>query len=357
MMFGFRFTYVSVRLTLTLSLSMLTGTLAACTGGFAVNPVSSSSSVALNVSNANTPASTPAPVASSTPLPSTTPAGIATPTPSPVPTSVPTLVPTPTPSPTTFPVPAAVAGQNYEVTFNDEFKSLDSISAGSTYNGAKWYNGVEECCMTDTTGAGYVMFPTQVNGFTQDPYSLMSGGGLNITLQKVNNVWYSGVMTSVDSHGQGFSQQYGYFEISMQASGDPGSWPGFWLLNTSDKTGNSANMGGSGEIDVIEQYGSFVNTFCTTYHDWSAGAQPYQNCGVPVSDISKGFHKIGFLWTESSTSVWVDDVQVLTQPTPSVFKQPYYLLVDQGLGGGWPTDKTPSSSTLKVQYVRAWAKK
>jgi len=104
----------------------------------------------------------------------------------------------------------------YVLTFEDAFSSLSTISSGpGPYTtGVKWYNGVEQCCMTPSvTGQGGVMYPTNVNGAPINPYSLLSGGGLNISLTRSGSTWNSGVMTSVDSNHVGFSQQYGYFEI------------------------------------------------------------------------------------------------------------------------------------------------
>ena len=238
------------------------------------------------------------------------------------------------------------------MSFDDEFTSLNTISSGSVYNGAKWYNGTEQCCMKDESGGlPAVMYPSSVNGVSVDPYSLINGGGLNITLSKTGNVWYSGVMTSVDNAGQGFSQQYGYFEISAKLSGDPGTWPSFWLLNEGQKQGNNSNVG---EIDVFESYGNWSNGFCTTFHDWSGGTTPYYNCGISVPNTLDGFHKYAMLWTESTTTIYFDDIQVAQTVTPAVMKQPYYMLLDMGLGGGWPTDQTPSKSAFQVKYVRVY---
>ena len=266
--------------------------------------------------------------------------------------------PTPTPAPTTTPIPspisslpAPIAGMNYALTFDDEFTSLGDISASSIYNGAKWYNGNDQCCMGDSNGLPGVMYPTVYDGVSIDPYSLMSGGGLNITLSKVNNVWYSGVMTSVDQTGKGFSQQYGYFEMRAKLPAGPGTWPSFWMLSESNLTSRT-NIG---EIDIFEQFGQFPNNFCTTFHDWAAGTTPYYNCGITVANQQTDFHTYGFLWTSTTSTIYFDGVAVASTPTPAIMQQPYYMLVDLGLGGGWPTDQTPSVSTMQIEYVRAYA--
>ena len=261
------------------------------------------------------------------------------------------VAPTPTPVPAAS-VPAAIAGLNYKITFDEEFTSR-SISSGGTFDGSRWYNNTEQCCMKDESGGlPAVMYPSVVNGLSVDPYSLIEGGGLTITLSKQNGAWYSGVMTTVDNGGQGFSQQYGYFEVTAQLSGDAGTWPSFWLLNTAQKKGDNSN---GGEIDVFEQYGTWSDGFCTTFHDWSGGTTPYYNCGIKVPNTLDGYHKYGMMWTESTTTIYFDDVQVAQTTTPAVMKQPYYMLLDMGLGGGWPTDKTPSTSTFKVKSVKVYA--
>ena len=270
--------------------------------------------------------------------------------PTPVPPS--SVIQTPVPENVSS-MPLPIAKLNYSLTFDDEFTSLKTISNSSSYNGSKWYNGVDQCCMGDSTGLPGVMYPTLANGQSVDPYTLIPGGGLNITLSKINNVWYSGILTSVDLAGKGFSQQYGYFEIRAKLPAGPSTWPAFWLLNTA----SLASGAPAGEIDIFEQFGQFPNNFCTTLHDWGAGTTPYYNCGTTVSNMETDFHTWGFLWTEDSMTLFFDNSQVLQTVTPTVMQQPYYMLIDLGVGGGWPTDKTPSANIMQVQYVRVYAPK
>ena len=44
-------------------------------------------------------------------------------------------------------------------------------------------------------------------------------------------------------------------------------------------------------------------------------------------------------------------------PTPAEHHQPMYMLIDLGLGAGWPIDEAPSPSYMYVDYVRAWQKR
>ncbi len=248
-------------------------------------------------------------------------------------------------------LPAPIAGKTYRLTFDDEFTSLKTISAGNTYNGAKWYNGVEQCCMSDVGGAAAAMYPSKINGQAVDPYSIDPEHGLDITLSKNSNGWYSGILTSVDRFGQGFSQKYGYFEIKARMPSGPGTWPAFWMKSLS----NLVTHDHVGELDIFEQYAVNAKGFCTTYHDWSEKKTPFYNCKNPTPDLTQDFHTWGLLWTKSKMIVYFDGEEINETSTPEIAQQAYYLILDLGIGGGWPTDRTPDSNTLKIRYVRAYA--
>jgi hypothetical protein len=248
-------------------------------------------------------------------------------------------------------LPPPIAKTGYVLTFQDLFTS-DTISPGSLYNGAKWYNGTEQCCMSDSTGLPGVMYPTSVGGLVVDPYT--EGKGLTITLRKEKKpspVWFSGVLTSVDAVGAGFSQQYGYFQMVAKLPVGPGTWPAFWLLNTAQLQSKAS----VGEIDIMEQYGQFPMAFCTTLHDWTGGTTPFQSCpSVAPVNLTIGFHTYAMWWTAATMKFYLDNKLLYTTPTPAVMNQPYYLLLDLGLGGGWPTSATPPVDALRVKSVEVF---
>ena len=100
----------------------------------------------------------------------------------------------------------------------------------------------------------------------------------------------------------------------------------------------------------------------TTLHDWGGGTTPFYKCddtpnapgaAAPI-DWTDGFHTVAMLWTESVMTVYVDDQVFAMTTTPDVMKMPYYILVNLGIGGGWPTEQTPDPSVMQVDYVRVW---
>jgi hypothetical protein len=246
--------------------------------------------------------------------------------------------------------PATLDLSDYILTFHDEFKSLN-ISDSMVNDGSKWYSQVEQCCMTASDGSR-----TEMVGLLSrwNPFSLIPGGGLNIRLQKTANVWTSGVLTSVDAVGKGFSQQYGYFEMKAKFPTGIDTWPAFWLLNAASKT----NGAPAGEIDIVEYIANpgFPNYISTTLHDWSkqsrAMSLPTSHSRVPLP--SDGLHTYGMMWTATTMTFYFDGAVTFQAPTPAIMHQPYYLIVDLGIGAGWPSDTTPSANDMQIKYVRVY---
>src|SRR5262249_52970950 len=52
---------------------------------------------------------------------------------------------------------------------------------------------------------------------------------------------------------------------------------------------------------------------------------------------------------------YFDGVEYWRAPTPPEHKHPLMVLVDLGLGGGWPIDQAPSPAYMYVDYIRVYA--
>ena len=252
----------------------------------------------------------------------------------------------PPPSPIA-PAPLDLSG--YKLTFNDDFKSMD-ISDSVTNDGSKWYTGVVQCCMSTTDNAATAMVGVHD---PDNPFSIVSGQGLRIRLQKKTNKWTSGVITTVDASGQGFSQQYGYFEMKAKFPSGINTWPAFWLLNTISKS----HREDAGEIDIVEYVANpdFNNVIRTTLHDWSKPRNVLPWSANVVTVPSDGhFHTYAMLWTKDTMTFYYDESVTFRTPTPKMMQQPYFLVLDLGIGSGYPTDNTPSPNDMIVRYVRAY---
>jgi len=259
----------------------------------------------------------------------------------------------------------------YVQTFDDEFTSL-SISNSATNDGSTWYTETVACCMSTSDGTGNYLYPgygSVAQGLTS-PFSLIPGGGLNITLSKQLGTnapynqtpwWVGGLISTMAPDGKGFAQQYGYFEMKAKLPANaPGTWPAFWMFPAAGYASNHASWGdlkNDGEIDIMDGYGQFLTgsggAYSITLHDWLHGTTPGQ-INPTVGDMTNAYHTYGMLWTKDTLTFYFDGTQVAQFPTPAVMRQPYYLIADLGMGGGWPTDATPNPSSMQIAYIKAW---
>jgi beta-glucanase (GH16 family) len=229
----------------------------------------------------------------------------------------------------------------YEQTFIEDFDSLDVSAWGP---GTRWiahtpYNG----------DFGDGAFANPVDGF---PFTI-ENGVLRIEARRDGNgKWHSGLLSSVDRNGNGFAQQYGYFEMRAKMPAGDGVWPAFWLLGRSRNTT-------AAEVDIMEHYGHDPAAYESTIHVWNLKSPDKSRVAssripIPYGTLSREFHTFGVSVDPSTITFYFDRREVWSAKTMPEHQQPMYLLVDLAVGGGWPIGNMPSPSFMYVDYVRAW---
>src|SRR5690606_1359388 len=143
------------------------------------------------------------------------------------------------------------------ISFEENFDTL-SVSA--------WGPGTRWIAHTPWSGDfGGARFADPEEGF---PFTV-EDGILRIEARKdAEGAWQSGLLASVDPKGNGFSQQYGYFEIRARLPEGPGLWPAFWLIGK-DRSDYTA------EIDVLEFYGDKPEGYSSVVHIWYRDGEHY----------------------------------------------------------------------------------
>ena len=228
----------------------------------------------------------------------------------------------------------------YRLTFNEDFNNL-SVSAWGP--GTRW--------ISHTPGHsdfGDAQFSDPEDGF---PFKV-DNGILCIEAAKRDGKWRAGLLASVDDKGRGFSQKYGFFEMSAKFPKGLGTWPAFWLLGVPAITNKSVpNI----EIDVVEQYGVMPNALMATLHVWGPGNKhAAQGEAFIAPGMAEDFHRYGVM-VEPSEIIWYfDGIEIWRQKSPQAVDVPLYILVNLAMGGGWPIDKATSPSRMYVDYVRAF---
>jgi len=241
----------------------------------------------------------------------------------------------------------------YHVTFNEEFDDLSVSAWGPAGPGGTrwiahtpWYGDFGDARFTD---------PRPEFPFT------VAEGLLRIEARRENGRWRSGLLSAVDPNGNGFTQQYGYFECRAKFFKGPGTWPAFWLMGTKSLKGLPGNTGPrvNPEVDVVEHYGHWPWRFHYALHQWGRGGAPskHEEKRLVVFGTEDDFHTYGVMIDEREIVLYFDGVELHREPTPGCVKTPLFPLVNLALGPGWPTDKTPDPSYMFVDYVRVWQKK
>lgn len=236
----------------------------------------------------------------------------------------------------------------YEQTFSDDFDSL-SVSA--------W--GPDTTWIAHTPWNGDFGDAKFVNPTPNFPFSVKDGI-LTIEMRKGDDgKWRSGLLSSADRKGNGFSQMYGYFEVRAKLPPGEGVWPAFWLIGQGRL---KPNPPATAEIDIFEYYGRDPGSFSSSVHVWPIAKDVTKftktlKTSVPEGSLSADYHLFGASVEEDMIRIYLDRKEIQAFPTPEMHKQPMFLLVNLGLGSGWPIENTPNPSVLEVDYVRAYKRK
>ncbi|MEJ5285395.1 MAG: carbohydrate-binding protein [Brevinematia bacterium] len=185
----------------------------------------------------------------------------------------------------------------------------------------------------------------------------VSSGTLKIISLKEN---YSGAAYTsgrIKTKGK-FSFQYGKIvaRIRLSSGNRQGIWPAFWML------GNNIDSVGwpkCGEIDIMENVNG-QNTVYATCH-WDANG--HASYGLSTSTTVTSWHDYEVEWDSQYIRARVDGVQYyvidITPADLSEFRAPFFILLNQAVGGNWPGSPTSSTvfpSTMEVDYVRVYQK-
>ncbi|AHF85351.1 glycoside hydrolase family 16 protein [Rhizobium laguerreae] len=233
----------------------------------------------------------------------------------------------------------------YQLTFEESFDSLDVSAWGE--RSSRW---IAHTPWNGDFGDARFTDPAPGFPFTTDQ------GILKIEARKeADGTWRSGLLSSVNPKGEGFSQQFGYFEARMKLPPGKGVWPAFWLIGL-DRSKYTA------EIDVLEYYGRAPYEFSMGFHIWRQSQGGQNSTGgywqkVQDGILNSDYHTYGVDIQADKTSFYFDRKFIWSFDTPKEFHMPFYPLVNLALGSGWPIDETPNPSILLVDYIHVYQRK
>jgi Ca2+-binding RTX toxin-like protein len=238
--------------------------------------------------------------------------------------------------------PLNLAG--YHLNFDTGFDTLSVGASAASPDASSWFAPVRP-----TFGAAAFQGPTAA----VSPFSV-SGGALTIEMSQVGGQWQTGYMQTLNSAGQGFQQQYGYFEMSAKFPAGAGSWPAFWLLSA-DPTKPRI------EIDVVEAYGdndldghhAAIHVTPAAGSDLTQKVDNSEYTQVGGSMFDGQFHTYGAMVTPDWIIIYYDRAELTRFPAGDYFKTPVYMVVDLALNGS-EAARAAGTYDMVVDYVRAY---
>jgi beta-glucanase (GH16 family) len=155
---------------------------------------------------------------------------------------------------------------------------------------------------------------------------------------------------------------YGFFEARAKVPCSRGSWPAFWMMPVADVPWPEG-----GEIDVLEHVGSQPNVVHANLHTKQFNHTKGNGRGAqrPLPTSCSAFHRYQLSWTADEILIGVDDRAYMRVRNDRPggrgawpFDQPFYLILNLAMGGGWAGAKGIDDAALpqkfEVDYVRVW---
>jgi beta-glucanase (GH16 family) len=249
-------------------------------------------------------------------------------------------------------------GSLYALSFAQRFSDTRSWR---NENGGSWFTqypfgranpGARDAAYYVDAGAG-------VGTPNYDPFSISDGNVLRIDAQPATHIrglspadiygheFVSGVLsTNGPKSSAGFSQRFGFYEVSAKLPGGQGVWPAFWMLDA---------HGARAEVDVFELLGQDRSTIYQSVH-YANGDGESHPTHVDF-DPTAGFHRYGVLITPTVDDYYIDGVRTHSERDASVGEFYFMLSVQIGAPDSWPgppDETTPWPASLYLQYFRAY---
>ncbi len=194
-------------------------------------------------------------------------------------------------------------------------------------------------------------------GNSINPFSLKDGHLVIKASQDptISNHWRSGMISSIDINGHGFSHALGHWEARIFLPSGLGVWPSFWL-ESANVIQRSARTSNAAEIDVMEMYGVDMTKLHQRIHVWTPQSKDVGQAegGTTVTINPSGWHTFGVQINTDYVHWFFDGTETFKFPTDPSMLQPMFGMVSFALGGGWPVNMA-SPTYMLVNYVRYYA--
>lgn len=157
-----------------------------------------------------------------------------------------------------------------------------------------------------------------------------------------------------------FAYQYGKIELRAKLECAQGAWPAIWMLAEQEKYGKYPR---NGEIDIMEHLNFDAIIYQTTHSYYTLNLKQKDNppnSGTAKLNVNE-FNVFGLAWYPDKLIFTLNGKETFryprksnVDPTQWPYDQPFYVLIDQQLGGSWVGKVNPGQ--LPVQMIVDWVK-
>ncbi len=231
---------------------------------------------------------------------------------------------------------ASAQAQTWNLVWSDEFNSINTSNWTFEVGGGGWGNN-------------------ELQYYTNGSNASIQNGILVIEARRESMGGYAYTSSRMITRGKR-EFTYGKIEARMAIPMGQGIWPAFWMLGSNI---GSVGWPACGETDIMEHINA-TNTVYGTIH-WDTGG--YASYGGSINTTPASYHVYTIEWTSSAIKWFVDGVQYHEANIANSingtdeFHRPFFIILNQAVGGNWPgspTSSTPFPSRFYVDYVRVY---
>ncbi len=266
---------------------------------------------------------------------------------------------------------AEAAPENgYRLIWSDEFDGDSLDESKWSYDLGNWKLDDNGNYVTNGWGNNEQEFYTDRNTSVKDGILTIAARKENWADEKQGSYDYTSAR--INTHSK-FSACGGKIEVRARCDTGKSLWPAIWMLPEDSAYGGWAS---SGEIDIMEGWGSTPGKICGTIHfggQWPNNTYLTNDYIFKDGDGTQNWHTYSIEWDRGEIRWYVDGSLYSTQSEwysegfsyPAPFDQNFYIILNLAVGGHFdgidgiyaePATFADGEKHFDIDYVRVYEK-
>jgi len=239
---------------------------------------------------------------------------------------------------------------DWSLVWSDEFN-------GEIINRNNWNNQIERAGRFNDEWQRYT--DSEKNAFIDDGKLVINA--IHVGKEHGMNKYTSARLNTANKK----TWRYGKIEARIKLPEGNGLWPAFWMLGSNiDENGGDTSWPETGEIDIIELYGSKSPSVVEANIHYSDKNNKHKMMGavkyeLTTGDFSNSYNNFSIEWNKESINWFVNNEQYasvsIIGPEFTEFHKDFFILFNVAVGGkyaGRPDESTIFPQKMYVDWVR-----